>query len=132
VSRALRGVWYIDDGFQYLRQLKDGTLVLGGCRNVAVEEEVGYLERPTDKVQEALESFLEEAFPELAGRSVLRRWAGIMAFTPDGLPLFGEVPHMPAALYGAGFNGHGMSLGFVAGRYLAERLQGRTSEPFLP
>jgi len=132
VTRDLRGVWYIDDGFQYLRQLADGTLVLGGCRNVAPEEEVGTLERPTATIQEALENFLEDAFPHLASRPVQHRWAGIMAFTPNGLPSIGAIPHLPAALYAAGFNGHGMSLGFVAGRYLAERLlTGSGGEGFL-
>jgi glycine/D-amino acid oxidase-like deaminating enzyme len=55
-----------------------------------------------------------------------------MAFTPDGMPLAGEDPGMPGVLYAAGFNGHGMSLGFITGRWLARRALGTTTEPLLP
>jgi glycine/D-amino acid oxidase-like deaminating enzyme len=52
-----------------------------------------------------------------------------MAFTPDGLPAIGAVPGIPAALYAAGMNGHGMSLGFATGRYLARRVCGEDLPP---
>jgi gamma-glutamylputrescine oxidase len=122
--RDLPGVWYVNDGYEYLRQLPDGTLILGGCRWAARETEVGYEETPTAKVQGALEAFLREAFPRFADRPVLDRWAGIMAFTSDGLPRMGEVPGVPGAIYAAGFNGHGMSLGFATGRWLARKVSG--------
>jgi glycine/D-amino acid oxidase-like deaminating enzyme len=35
-------------------------------------------------------------------------------------------------VYAAGFNGHGMSLGFVTGRWLARRALGETDAPLLP
>jgi glycine/D-amino acid oxidase-like deaminating enzyme len=129
--RSLTGVWYIDDGFQYIRQLPDGRVLLGGCRNVALEDEVGYHETPTATVQAALETFFEGYFPTLASLPVERRWAGTMGFSPDGLPRIGQVPHLPSALYAAGLTGHGLSLSFVLGRYLARRLQGEDPGPFL-
>lgn len=122
--RDLSGVWYVNDGYEYLRQLPDGTLVLGGCRWVARESEVGFEETPTAKIQGALEAFLREAFPRFVDRSIRHRWAGIMAFTSDGFPRTGEVPGVPGAVYAAGFNGHGMSLGFATGRWLAGRALG--------
>jgi gamma-glutamylputrescine oxidase len=131
-SRDLRGVWYLNDGYEYFRQLPDGTLVLGGCRRLARETEVGYEETPTARVQGALEGFLQEAFPGLASRPIRHRWAGIMAFTADGLPRTGEVPGVPGAIYAAGFNGHGMSLGFATGRWLAGRVAGEGSETLFP
>jgi len=131
-ARDLPGVWYINEGYEYVRQLGDGTVVLGGCRWAARDVEVGTAETPTATVQGALERFLADAFPRFAGRPVRQRWAGTMAFTDDGLPRIGEVPGIPAALYAAGFNGHGMSLGFATGRYLARRLLGETAEPLFP
>jgi gamma-glutamylputrescine oxidase len=122
--RDLPGVWYVNDGFEYLRQLPDGTFLLGGCRWCAVEAEVGYLETPTAKVQGELESFVRDYFPRFAKLPIVHRWAGTMAFTPDGLPRTGDVPGIPGASYFAGFNGHGMSLGFVTGRQLAARALG--------
>ena len=123
-ERSLEGVWYVDDGHEYLRQLADGTVILGGSRLVAEDAEIGYLESPTGKVQGALDEFLRRGFPRLAGRPVRHRWAGTMGFTPDGVPRTGAVPGLPAALYAAGFTGHGMSLGFATGRWLARRALG--------
>jgi gamma-glutamylputrescine oxidase len=128
-ARRLQGVWYIDDGYEYARQLGDGTFLLGGCRRSALEAEVGYEAAPTAAVQEALDDFRQRAFPAFAETPVAARWAGTMAFTDSGLPLVGEVPGMPAATYAAGFNGHGMSLGFVMGRYLAARLLDEEPKP---
>lgn len=130
--RDLPGVWYVNDGYEYLRQLPDGTLVLGGCRWAARETEVGYQEAPTGVVQGALERFLREAFPRFADRPVAHRWAGTMAFTADGLPRVGDVPGVPGAIYAAGFNGHGMSLGFATGRYLARRAVGEETGRLFP
>ena len=131
-ERPLTGVWYINDGHEYLRQLADGTVVLGGARQTAAGEEKGHVESPTAKVQGALQTFLADAFPHLDGRPVRHRWAGTMAFTPDGLPRFGDVPDVPGASYAVGFNGHGMSLGFVTGRHQARRLLGEEVGDFLP
>ncbi len=131
-ARDLPGVWYVNEGYEYVRQLGDGTVVLGGCRWAAREAEVGTAETPTATVQGALERFLAETFPRFATRPVLQRWAGTMGFTRDGLPRIGEVPGLPGVLYAAGFNGHGMSLGFATGRYLARRLLGEISAPLFP
>ncbi|HSN88470.1 MAG TPA: FAD-dependent oxidoreductase, partial [Thermoanaerobaculia bacterium] len=122
--RILRGVWYVNDGYEYFRQLPDGTFLLGGCRWTCRDTEVGFLETPTGAVQGALEQFLRDALPAFADRPIVQRWAGTMALTPDGLRRTGEVPGLPAVLYGVGCNGHGMSTGFVTGRELAERAAG--------
>ena len=55
-----------------------------------------------------------------------------MAFTADGLPRTGEVPGVPGAIYAAGFNGHGMSLGFATGKWLAGRVAGEGPETLFP
>jgi len=104
--RDLPGVWYVNDGYEYFRQLPDGSIVLGGCRWSARDREVGFGEYPTAPVQAALESFLREAFPRFAERPIRQRWGGTMAFTGDGLPRQGVVPGVPAARYVAGFNAH--------------------------
>lgn len=130
-ERRLTGVWYVNEGGEYLRQLTDGTLLLGGARRTAEVAEVGYLEAPTGQVQGALDAFLARTFPHLAGRPVRHRWAGTMAFTPDGQPRLGAAPGLPGVLYAAGLNGHGMSLGFVLGRELARRAVGGAAAPFL-
>jgi glycine/D-amino acid oxidase-like deaminating enzyme len=49
---------YSDRGFRYWRQLPDGRLALGGWRNVAVEEEVGFDDEPTARIQDQLDGHL--------------------------------------------------------------------------
>jgi gamma-glutamylputrescine oxidase len=127
--RDLPGVWYINDGYEYARQLPDGTFLLGGCRWAARDQEVGYAEAPTATVQGALEQFRAAAFPRFAHLPVAARWGGTMAVTADGLPRLGEVPEVPGAFFAAGLNGHGMSLGFATGRHLARRLLGDSEPP---
>jgi glycine/D-amino acid oxidase-like deaminating enzyme len=131
-ERFLRGVWSLDGGFEYARQLADGTFLLGGKRSAAVDVEIGYLETPTATVQGALDRFLDDTFPRLAGRPVRHRWAGTLAFTEDGLPAVGVVPGLPGAFYAAGFCGHGMSLGFAAGRHLARAAWGEADAGDFP
>lgn len=128
--RDLPGVWYMNDGYEYARQLPDGTFLLGGCRWAARDREVGYQEAPTATVQGALERFRAAAFPRFAQLPVAHRWAGTMAFTADGLPRTGPLADVPGAFFAAGLNGHGMSLGFALGRHLARLLLGE-SEPSL-
>jgi glycine/D-amino acid oxidase-like deaminating enzyme len=132
VPRFVSGVWYLNRGFEYVRQLRDGTVLVGGGRQASSKTEVGYLEVPTAGVQGSLETFVRAAYPPLHDKALVRRWAGVMAFTPDGMPLAGEDPGMPGVLYAAGFNGHGMSLGFITGRWLARRALGTTTEALLP
>ena len=55
-------------------------------------------------------AYLRARFPDVQA-PIARRWAGIMAFTADGLPLVGRLPGIPHAAFAAGFNGHGLSLG---------------------
>src|SRR5207247_7321526 len=50
------------------------------------------------EVQAALEQVFPRLFPALRGLHVAYRWAGMMAFTRDYLPLVDRVPHIPGVL----------------------------------
>ena len=102
----------VEAGFQYFRQLPDGRFLVGGQRNRFADEEVGYNDVETSRgVQDAIEQFVARYFPELAGTTVERRWSGILGFTPDHLPLVGQLPDMPKVYFAVGFNGEGMGMG---------------------
>ena len=131
-ERIMSGIWYLNHGYEYVRQCRDGTVLAGGGRRASRRTEIGYLEYPTANAQGELEEFLFRHYPTLVGRPLGRRWAGVMAFTDDGLPRAGEAPNLPGVVYAAGFNGHGMSLGFATGRWLARRVLGETDAPLLP
>jgi gamma-glutamylputrescine oxidase len=108
---------------EYWQQRSDGTIVLGGCRAVAPGGDIGIrLNQPTVEVQMALERVLPRLFPALGGLEVAHRWAGMMAFTPDYLPIVDRVPDLPGVLVVGGFCGHGMPFALRLGQLLVEAL----------
>src|SRR5262249_35215316 len=105
---------------EYWQQAPDGTIILGGCRAVAPEQDIGIRDsRPTAEVQDALEQVLPRLFPALTGLRVARRWAGLMAFTPDFLTIGDRAPDLPNTWVVGGFCGHGMPFGMRLGQLLS-------------
>jgi len=119
-KRVLEKVCYANYGWEYFRQLADGRFLLGGCRQLFQELEVGYADCVSPPVQASLESYLKDRFPESAGVPIDYRWSGIMAFTEDGLPLVGELERLPNVYFAVGCNGHGFSYGLNLSRLLVE------------
>jgi glycine/D-amino acid oxidase-like deaminating enzyme len=112
---------YCDRGFRYWRQLRDRRLLVGGFRHHALEEEVGYGALPTPRIQ----GLLDAETRRLGGRApVTHRWAGIMGFTDDELPLVGPVAGRQGVWLCGGYSGHGMGFAFQCARDLADRLTG--------
>ncbi len=110
-SPLLNTCGYSDYGYMYYRDTFDGRLLVGGGRKQNRWLEHNRLdERVSEPVQRVLEAYLRARFPEVEA-PVERRWAGIMGFSADGLPLVGRLPGMPRAGYAVGFNGHGLALG---------------------
>jgi len=128
LAPALDRPVYSHEGFFYIRQRADGRVMLGGARHLHEADEVGYEDATTDAVQESLEVHLCRHFPRLAGAGVARRWSGTMGFSPDGLPVVGDVAGVAGALFAAGFTGHGMGYSMRFGEMLARRLTGETDE----
>jgi glycine/D-amino acid oxidase-like deaminating enzyme len=117
---------YTEHGFVYWRQLVDRRVVVGGFRHTALADEIGYDERPTEAVQRHLDAYL----PSLGlTAAVTHRWAGVMGFTRDGLPLVGAVPGAPGVHVCAGYSGHGMGFAFNCARLLADSILGGAPPP---
>jgi len=110
---------YSNFGYRYWRQRDDGRVLLGGWRNIAVEEEVGTEATPTARVQEHLDGHLREMG---VSAPVTHRWAGIMGFTADELPLAGAVEGMPHVYVCGGYTGHGMGFAVNAARVLVDHV----------
>ena len=119
---------------EYWQQTLDGSIVLGGCRALAPQQDVGVrVSQPTQEVQQALEQVFPRLFPSLSGLQVAQRWAGLMAFTPDYLPIADIVPDMKSVWVVGGFSGHGMPFGMRLGQLLAESLmRGAVANALLP
>lgn len=117
---------YSHDGYYYLRQRRDGRVLVGGARHMHEATEVGYADQTTDALQSHLEAYLGVHFPGFGTPEVARRWSGTMGFSPDGLPVVGDVPNVPGAHFATGFTGHGMGYALRFGRLLARRVLGQT------
>jgi glycine/D-amino acid oxidase-like deaminating enzyme len=83
---------------------------------------VGYEAVPTARVQAHLDEHLRGLG---ASAPVTHRWAGIMGFTADELPLVGPLPGHPNVWISAGYTGHGLAFAFHCARRLAQALTGR-------
>ena len=113
---------YSRHGYDYWHQLRDRRLVIGGRRDVALEDEFTDVEELSDPVQAALEAFVEEL---LGVRPVItHRWPGIWGTTRDLLPLVGTVPGSDDVWVAAGYSGHGNVLGFACGDLVAKAIVG--------
>ncbi len=110
-QRVLDTCGYSDYGYMYYRTTFDNRLLIGGGRKLFAEQEHDTTDdRVTNSVQAYLEAYLHQHFPEVDA-PVDRRWAGIMGFTPDRLPLVGTLPGMPRVGFAVGFTGHGLAFG---------------------
>ena len=108
-----------------LKQLADGAYLIGGGWPARVPDEaMNRWQVLDDSVRESLD-VARSVFPPLIERTLARSWAGIEAFTPDGLPMLGPVPGTDGLLVAAGFSGHGFALAPVVGDVLARLGLGR-------
>ena len=115
---------YSHDGYYYIRQAPDGSLLLGGARHLFRNEEVGYADTTTPHLQQALLDYFNRHFfthhnSEKPPLSINAQWSGTMALTENGLPLLAEIHEYPGSFWAAGFNGHGMGYGFRFGKMVA-------------
>jgi glycine/D-amino acid oxidase-like deaminating enzyme len=109
-------------GWDYWQQTRDGRLAIGGWRDAELEAEFTTVDEPTPSIQARIEAFAER----LLGRApaVTHRWAGLIGFTPDRLPLAGAVPGRDGVWCALGYSGHGNVLGFTCGELVARAILG--------
>ncbi len=100
--------YYANHGSEYFRQLEPDYIVFGGART---HDEAGE-QTSTDNLSPAIQGRLEELCRQLLADDfrVIARWAGIMGFSPDDVPLVGSAAGDPAVWFCGGFTGHGMSM----------------------
>jgi glycine/D-amino acid oxidase-like deaminating enzyme len=115
-----------DHGYQYWRQVA-GRLLIGGWRNHSFATEEVADETPGIQVQQHLDAFVHETL-NLPQVGIATRWAGLMAFSADGLPLVGQLPGTQHCYISAGYSGHGNAYAVHAAFLLSELVQGREPE----
>jgi gamma-glutamylputrescine oxidase len=116
---------YFRWGYDYWQQLPDGRVVLGGGRDRHLEAEWGAGPEPSDAVQDGLEALLRGRLGVEA--PVTHRWAGVVGYTDDFLPVLEAV--RPGVLAVGGQNGHGNVIGSAAARAAARIALGEPAPP---
>ena len=100
----------------YFRFSADHRLLFGG--------RVSYTTRTPRNLQDAMRQRLESVFPVLAGVPVEFVWGGFVDISMNRAPDFGRLGGN--IYYLQGFSGHGVALTGLAGRLVAEAIQGQS------
>ena len=103
-------------GYDYWQQLPDGSVLLGGGRDTALESEWTTDDTPTEAIQAHLTRTLRESLGVRA--KVTHRWAASVAYTETGLPIFRSFGD-GVTVIGA-YSGTGNVVGAMLGRGAAQ------------
>jgi sarcosine oxidase subunit beta len=111
------------------KQLDNGTVVIGG----------GHLAVPYRDRNETVIDWSKlaisaravwELFPAMRAATIVRAWAGIEAYMPDGIPVVGPSSTSEGVFHQFGFSTHGFQLGPGTGAVVAELVvTGQTNTP---
>ena len=108
-----------------IEQTKNGNFLLGSTR-----EFVGFDKRATTAGLKRIAASTTRILPALATFQVIRSFAGLRPYTPDGLPILGPVDEVPGFLMAAGHEGDGIALSPITGFLIAQLIaEGRTDIP---
>lgn len=115
----------------YIIQRRDGHVLCGSTM-----EDAGFDKSTTDVARDKLSAAAARLWPALAGAPLLRQWAGLRPWSPNGIPFIGPVPGQAGVWVNAGQFRNGLVLAPASARLLADLLLGRAPEvdpaPYLP
>lgn len=126
LAKKVKGPCYLTKHLCYFRQMPTGELLIGGFRNIDLENENTFLDQVSDKIQTALFDFTKNFFDFTSAIKIKNQWSGIMGFTQDGQMIIGQVPSKKNIHLMAGCSGHGMGLSFHAAKVLVDHIGGAT------
>lgn len=108
-----------------MEQTESGTLLLGSTR-----EFVGFDKRTTLKEMAGIANQTRALLPGLSRLQIIRSFAGLRPYTPDGLPLLGYVPGIDNLVLACGHEGDGIALSPITGKLIAQLVvEGRAEMP---
>ena len=103
-------------------QTQNGNLLLGATR-----EFVGYDKRTTVEGLTQIASRAVRILPDLKHTHLIRAFAGLRPYTPDGLPILGKVEKIKGLIMAAGHEGDGIALSAITGKLISDLvLEGKT------
>ncbi len=115
-----KGIFHFDEGYYYFRNVGN-RILFGGGRNLDFEGETTTEMALNPKIQQQLEFYLKTLIlPQNTKFEVQDRWAGIMAFGQEKIPIIQNLGNGLVA--GVRMNGMGIAMGTEVGEQLAEML----------
>lgn len=103
-----------------MEQTEAGNLLLGSTREFA-----GFDRSTTLAGLRSIAKASTKIMPGLKNIKVIRSFAGLRPYTPDGLPILGPAPGLPGLVLAAGHEGDGIALAPVTGLLVAQLIQGQ-------
>jgi len=100
-----------------IEQTDSGNFLLGSTR-----EFVGFDKRTTTDGLHRIADKTAGIIPALKQVNVIRAFAGLRPYTPDGLPILGPVDAVPGFFMAAGHEGDGIALSPITGELIAQMI----------
>jgi sarcosine oxidase subunit beta len=108
-----------------LEQADTGNILIGSTR-----EFVGFDRRTTFTGIRTIADRIVPVIPALQRVPVIRTFGGLRPYTPDGLPILGNVAELEGFIMAAGHEGDGIALSAITGELIADLIVfGRTQFP---
>lgn len=118
-SLKFKGTFHYDEGYYYFRNLGNRILI-GGARNLAVDEETTTALDTTSLIQETLENFISRHLLPRTPFKITDRWSGIMGLGAEKMPI---IKKLNDRLFCAvKMSGMGVALAPVAGEQIASMM----------
>ncbi len=102
-------------------QTTKGNILIGSTR-----EFVGYNRQTTLAGMAHIAHRARQLIPCLGDLHVIRSFAGLRPYTPDGLPILGKVDAIEGLIMAAGHEGDGIALSPITGEIIAQLIAGET------
>ena len=125
---TLRTIVGVANGFLSLKQVANGTVLIGGGWQGIGDLEQGGVEIVPGNLTANIR-LAQHAVPAMAGARVVRTWLGVEGHSENYVPLVGPLPGVEGA-YVLGLVRGGYTIGPIVGKLLADAILGR--QPELP
>jgi glycine/D-amino acid oxidase-like deaminating enzyme len=107
-----KGNFHLDRGYYYFRNFEN-RVIFGGGRNLDFQGETTTELITTDLIMNDLQEKLRDIILYQQDYEIEQTWAGVMAFTPNHLPIVGL--QNPRVALGVALNGMGVAIGSLVG-----------------
>lgn len=113
----------------FLRQTLEGHIHFG----VASQSVENFDKRTALFAFQTVGELITDVLPSFKSINIIRSWAGLTSWTPDGKPILDKAPGIDNFFLAGGFSGKGFCLGPSAGKQMAELIMnGKSSIDLSP